>query len=128
MAAVGDRVQLRNGEPGTVTDNYLGEDCRGLRIDLDAGGDTVVDQDEVTLVQNKTWWIVLTPTAMRELLGVLVTDEGDQVQLLMGPMEEQLVKDLAGYADKTVDVSVAHGWAQAPAGLEEQYRLRRAVR
>lgn len=125
---VGDRVQLKTGERGIVADNYLGEECRGLRVVLDAGGSVVVDQDEVAPVENRTWWIVLTPTAMRELLGVLVTDEGDQMHLLMGPVEEQLVKDLACYADPTVDVSVAHGWGQAPPGLEAEYRLRKAMR
>lgn len=77
---------------------------------------------------NRTWWIVLTPTAMRELNGVLVTEDGDQVHVLMGPVEEALVRDLARYADPTVDVSVAHGWGQAPAALEELYRVKRSVR
>lgn len=77
---------------------------------------------------NKTWWIVLTPTSMGELNGVLVTDTGDRVHVLMGPVEDQLVRELARYADPTVDVSVAHGWDQAPAELAELYKVKRAVR
>jgi hypothetical protein len=77
---------------------------------------------------NKAWWIVLNPTAMRELLGVLVKDDGEPVHVLMGPMEEPLVKALAEHAwgvDPTVDVSVAHGWAQAPDGLQQVYEAKR---
>lgn len=82
----------------------------------------------MTEPSNKTWWIVLTPTPMRELNGVLVTDEGDRVHVQMGPMEEALVRELAAHADPTVDVSVAHGWEQAPPELAELYEAKRAVR
>lgn len=77
---------------------------------------------------NRTWWIVLTPTALRELNGVLVTEDGDRVHTLMGPVEDVLVRELAAYADPTVDVSVAHGWEQAPVELGELYKVKRAVR
>ena len=125
---VGDRVQLKSGERGIVADNYLGAECRGLSVVLDAGGSVVVDQDEVTPAENKTWWIVLTPTPMRELNGVLVDDAGRRVHALMGPMEPTLVHDLAAHADPTVDVSVAHGWDQAPTELREAYERQRRVR
>lgn len=85
---------------------------------------------------NVTWWIVLSPTAMRELNGVLVKPDGTGKHVLMGPVEEQLVKALAEQAwaeNPTVDISVAHGWGQAPDGLKEAYeayreRVRAAVK
>lgn len=76
---------------------------------------------------NETWWIVLAPTAMRELNGVLVKPDGERVYALMGPIEEPLVRDLARYADPTVDVSVAHGWDQAPEELRAAYDAKRAA-
>lgn len=82
----------------------------------------------MTEQQNETWWIVLSPTAMRELNGVLVKPDGEPVHVLMGPMEETLVKALADHGwgvDPTVDFSVAHGWAQAPDGLQEAYEAKR---
>lgn len=79
--------------------------------------------------ENETWWIVLTPTAMRELLGVLVKPDGEPVHVLMGPMEKPLVSALSEHAwgiNPTVDVSVApHGWGQAPEGLREAYQAKR---
>ena len=78
---------------------------------------------------NETWWIVLNPSAMRELLGVCVKPDGTPVGVLMSPTEETLVKLLAEEAwakDPTVDLSVAHGWAQAPEGLQAAYEAKRA--
>jgi len=77
---------------------------------------------------NRTWWIVLTPAIGGNLFGVLVTHEGAPVHMLMDVTEKPLVKALAARADLTVDVSVAHGWEQAPDGLHELYKAQRAPR
>lgn len=77
---------------------------------------------------NETWWIVLNPTALRELNGVLVKPDGEPVHVLMGPGEKPLVRALAEHGwgvNPTVDFSVAHGWAQAPEGLQEAYEAKR---
>jgi hypothetical protein len=74
---------------------------------------------------NRMWWIVLNP-AGAELNGVLIDHEGNRVAVLMGPAEDGLVRQLAADADPTVDVSVAHGWAQAPADLKALYDAKRA--
>jgi len=71
----------------------------------------------VTTPANRTWWIVLNVNAIRELTGVLFTDEGQRVHVLNGTVEEDLVRDLAAHADPTVDVAVTHGWEQAPPEL-----------
>lgn len=71
----------------------------------------------MTTPANRTWWIVLNVNAIRELTGVLFTDEGQRVHVLNGTVEEDLVRDLAAHADPTVDVAVAHGWEQAPPEL-----------
>jgi hypothetical protein len=70
---------------------------------------------------NRVWWIVLNPNAIRELTGVLYDQDGERVHVLNGPTEPELVRDLAARADPTVDVSVAHGWAQAPAELRARW-------
>lgn len=86
---------------------------------------------DVDAAANQTWWIVLNPTPTRELLAVLVKPDGERVHTLMGPVEKQLVTDMAAHAwsaDPTVDLSVAHGWAQAPEGLREAYEAKQGPR
>jgi hypothetical protein len=50
--------------------------------------------------------------------GVLYDDAGERVHVLNGATEEPLVR---GLADPTVDVTVAHGWAQAPEELRARW-------
>lgn len=64
---------------------------------------------------NRMWWIVLNPVGAMGLNGVLIDHEGNRKGVLMGETEAPIVRQLAGAADPTVDVSVAHGWAQVPA-------------
>lgn len=70
---------------------------------------------------NRVWWIVLNPNVIRELTGVLYDDQGEKVDALNGLAEGPLVRELAALADPTVDVSVAHGWDQAPAELRDRW-------
>jgi hypothetical protein len=75
------------------------------------------------------WWIVLNPVGVGGgLNGVLIDHEGTQRGVLMGVSEETVVRELAEHADPTVDVSVAHGWAQAPEELHAAYEAKRAPR